>query len=66
MYSLYWLEDLADFVVQPVFDRQLFGDDMVDDFDRRLRIRSLQNLRRKLSNDLAREIADEFSGEQHP
>src|SRR5689334_7366803 len=56
------LEDLADFLVQPVFDGQLFVDDAVDDLDRRLRIRRFQNLRRKLSNDLAREIADEFSG----
>jgi hypothetical protein len=51
---------------RPVFRGELFGDDRADDLGHYLRIGRLQHPWRKLSNDLAREIADEFSGEQHP
>ncbi len=62
--SLYWPRDVAHLFVETILNRQLLGDDMADQLRDRLRIGSLEHLRREFANDLPREIADEFSGEQ--
>ena len=59
-------QDVAHLFVQAVFYGQFFSDDVIDDLGDSLGIRCLQYLRRELANNLAREIANEFSGEQHP
>ena len=65
MYSLYWLEHFAHFVVEPVLDRQFVRDDVRDQLRDRLRIGGFDNLRRQLFDELAGQIRDEFPGKQH-
>src|SRR5579871_211526 len=59
-------EDFANLLVEPVFDRKFFSDNAIEDLYNALRIRSFDNLGRELTNNLTRQIADEFPGEQHP